>query len=76
LKSKEKDQLTNESIRLIQIMVKGISGKFSYKYEEDRIECESYAMENVVYAWRNYDPQKSNNAFAYFTQLIKTGCLH
>jgi hypothetical protein len=73
LKSKQNDQLTNDAVKIINLMIKNISLKFSYKYENDRIECESAALENVVYAWRNYDPNKSNNAFSYFTQVIKTG---
>ena len=31
----------------------------------------SVAYLTIVKAWRSFDPEKSNNPFAYFTQAIK-----
>lgn len=40
----------------------------SYTYKEEMI---SDGIENTVMYLHNFDPEKSNNAFAYITQIIK-----
>lgn len=40
---------------------------YSYTYREEMI---SDGLENAVQCVRNFDPEKSNNPFAYFTQVI------
>lgn len=52
-------------------MVDNISYKFHYKYEEWRQDCKGYAYERLYKYYRNYDPNKTDNPFAYFTQVIK-----
>lgn len=36
-----------------------------------RDDMESYALMTVSKVWRGFDPEKSKNPFAYFTQVIK-----
>ena len=38
-----------------------------YTYKEEMV---SDGLENAIQALRNFDPEKSNNPFAYFTQII------
>lgn len=38
-----------------------------YSYKDDMI---SDGLENAIQAINNFDPEKSNNPFAYFTQII------
>jgi DNA-directed RNA polymerase specialized sigma24 family protein len=46
----------------------GTKWKFSgYTYREEMV---SDALENCVVAVHNFDPEKSKNPFAYFTQII------
>lgn len=73
IKSKEKDQLTPTAMEMLMKMSREISKVFKYKYEEDREDCISYALEDILKYWRNFDPAKSSNAFAYYTQMIKNG---
>jgi len=40
---------------------------YGYSYKEDMI---SDGIENCLQYIRNFDPEKSNNPFAYFTQII------
>ena len=54
---------------LLQIATK-LSNKpnfFNYTYKEDMI---SDALENCILYLHNFDPKKSQNPFAYFTQII------
>jgi len=71
--SKEKGQLTPEALRMLDRMVKEISKVFKYKMEEDKEDCQSFAMEDVIKYWNRFNPEKSNNAFAFYTQMIKNG---
>lgn len=71
--SKEKGQLTPEALVMLQRMVKEISKKFKYKMEEDREDCQAFAIEDIIKYWDRFNPEKSNNAFAFFTQMIKNG---
>lgn len=71
--SKEKGSLTPEALVMLQRMVKEISKKFKYKMEEDREDCQAFAIEDIIKYWDRFNPEKSNNAFAFFTQMIKNG---
>lgn len=73
IRSKELEQLTPRALEMLQRMVKEISKVFKYKMEEDREDCQAFAMEDVIKYWNRFDPAKSNNAFAFFTQMIKNG---
>ena len=73
IKSKEADELSKEGLRMLMLMAKKFSTKFNYIYEEDREDCISFAVMDCYQYWRGYNPEKSANAFAYFTQIIKNG---
>lgn len=72
-KSKEKGEMTDRFLELILIMVDNISNILSYKNEEDRKDCKSSAILDILKYWNKYDETKSDNIFAYFTQCIKNG---
>jgi hypothetical protein len=72
-KSKEANELTPRAIAIFQTMAGEASKKLRYRDEEDRKDCIAFAMMDVVRYWRSYNPEKSNNPFAYFTQMIKNG---
>lgn len=73
IESKEKQRLTPEALVMLDRMIKEISKIFKYKMNEDREDCQAFAMEDVIKYWNRFDPEKSTNAFSYFTQLIKNG---
>jgi len=71
--SKEQDELTAEALRMMMLMAEKFSTKFKYIYPEDREDCISFATMDCYQYWRGYNPEKSANAFAYITQIIKNG---
>jgi DNA-directed RNA polymerase specialized sigma subunit len=73
IKSKETDELTKDALEMFMLMAKKFSTKLNYIYPEDREDCISFAVMDCFMYWRGYDPNKSQNAFAYFTQIIKNG---
>jgi DNA-directed RNA polymerase specialized sigma subunit len=44
-----------------------------YKYPEDKQDCIAVAIMDCFLYWRNYNPEKSSNAFAYISQIVKMG---
>jgi len=73
IKSKEKNELTPEALNMFILMAKKFSTKLNYVYPADREDCISFAVMDCFQYWRGYNPEKSQNAFAYFTQIIKNG---
>jgi len=73
IRCKEKDELTRVAIDMFYLMVGKFTWNFRYKYPEDRKDCEAEAIIDLYLYWRGYDPAKSQNAFAYYTQIIKNG---
>lgn len=71
IESKKQDKLTLDALMMLTSMIQGISKIFKYKIEEDREDCQAFAMEDVLKYWNRFDPEKSNNAFAFYTQMIK-----
>ena len=71
--SKEQDELTPEALAMFMLMAEKFSTKFKYIYNEDREDCISFAIMDCYQYWRGYKPEKSANAFAYITQIIKNG---
>jgi DNA-directed RNA polymerase specialized sigma subunit len=73
VKSKSQNELTPQALDMLILMAKKFSTKLYYVYPEDREDCISSAVMDCYKYWRGYDPEKSQNAFAYFTQIIKMG---
>jgi hypothetical protein len=73
IKSKEQDELTPTALDMFILMADKFGNKLTYIYIEDREDCCSTAIMDCFLYWRGYDPEKSLNAFAYYTQIIKNG---
>lgn len=71
--SKMNNNLTPKALQYIRRMIKEIGSEFSYKHKEDKEDCASEAMYNVLKYWNRFDESISTNAFSYFTQCIKNG---
>jgi DNA-directed RNA polymerase specialized sigma subunit len=73
IKCKVSDELSKDALNMFMLMAKKFSTKLNYIYPEDREDCIAFATMDCFQYWRGYDPNKSQNAFAYFTQIIKNG---
>jgi hypothetical protein len=73
IESKNAGKLTPATIEMFNLMIEGISKKMSYKDPEDKEDCMAFAMEDLCKYWNRFNPEKSNNPFAYFTQIAKHG---
>ncbi len=73
LLSKQGDppQMTDKLARMLMMLCAryGRRGNFAnYTYNED---MQAYAMMMLVRTWNSFNPEKSNNPFAFFTQCVK-----
>lgn len=73
IKSKEQDELTPNAIQMLLLMIENIQRKRYYKDPEEKKDCASAAMVDVLLYWRNFDQNKSNNPFAFYTSVITNG---
>lgn len=73
IESKKNDELTPRAVELICKMSNEMSKVLKYKYPEDKEDCVAAGIADVIRNWRNFDPQKSENVFAYYSQVIKNG---
>lgn len=73
IKSKEKGELTQEALKMIYLIAENLTRKKFFKLPEDREDCIQTAMLDALLYWQSFDPEKSNNPFAYFTSLLTNG---
>jgi DNA-directed RNA polymerase specialized sigma24 family protein len=70
-RSKEKGEMTPKLANMLTLLCNryGKRANFvNYTYNED---MQAYAMLMLVRTWNSFDPAKSDNPFAFFTQCIK-----
>lgn len=72
-KSKEQDELTPKALEFLMLLADKSSLKLSYLNPDDRQDCIAFAYMDLYRYWRNFNPDKSTNAFAYFTEIAKKG---
>ncbi len=68
---KAKGQMSNKLIKMLQLLCSRLARKGSfvnYSYNED---MQAYAMMMLVRTWAAFNPEKSSNPFAFYTQCIK-----
>jgi len=71
--ARKRNYLNNRDL-LEQIIISKEQGrKLTYRNPEDRQDCIAYAYMDLYRYWRNFNPEKSTNAFAYFTEIAKRG---
>lgn len=70
-RSKTAGEMSNMLARMLQLLCSKYAKKgnfVGYSYNDD---MQSYAMMMLVRTWKSFDPEKSSNPFAFFTQCIK-----
>lgn len=66
-------KLTPRAAHLLMLLGRNVVKKMYYRNPDDREDCLQEAMLNVFKFWYNFDERKGDNAFAYFTEIIKRG---
>ena len=70
---KERGELTPEMTQMFILLVNRIAHKFYYQRYEDGQDAKQTALYHLVRAWHKFNPEKSDNPFAFYTQVAKMG---
>jgi hypothetical protein len=73
MQSKKINELTPKASAMLLLIVKGVSKKFYYTDPEIAKDCLQTAHLDIFANWRNFDVERSQNAFAYYTEIAKRG---
>lgn len=73
LVSKETGELTYKAQEMFQLLAQRTIRKMRYYNPCDKDDCMQTGLLDMFANWRNFDVEKSRNAFAYFTEIFKRG---
>ena len=73
LACKEADELSPFVIDCFMRLANRAVERLYFKDYRDKEDCIQSALVDCIKYWRNFNSEKSNNAFAYFTQMCKNG---
>lgn len=73
IESKKVGELTNKAVKMLILLAERVVSRLPYSDSFLREEAESGAKLDLLLYWDRFDESKSNNAFAYFTQIAKNG---
>ena len=71
INAKSKGVMTDKLASMLMMLTRKYAKKgnfVNYTYNEDMV---SYALMMLVRTWNSFNPEKSNNPFAFYTQCIK-----
>lgn len=73
--SKENGELTPRATQMFLLLGKRIMKRLQKRYrsKEDQADCMQTGMYHLFKSWHKFDPRQSDNPFAYYTQIFKTG---
>lgn len=68
----EQDAMNDEFTKMMMLLTRKYSSKMRFNVcDSFRDDMEAFALMTIAKVWRSFNPEKSNNPFAYFTQVIK-----
>ena len=71
--SKETGNLTLKAQEMFQLLANRTIRKMRYYNPSDKEDCMQTGLLDMFANWKNFDVEKSKNAFAYFTEIFKRG---
>lgn len=71
--SKTQGKLTRPAKNMLYLLATRLHRKFYYFNEDDRKDCFQEGLFKLYEKWWSYDPERFDNAFAFFTEVFKRG---
>ena len=71
--SKEQDELTRTAVKMLTMLAERAQRKLKYANPQDQEDCLSFAILDLMKYWRSFKPEKTTNAFSYFTSMCMNG---
>lgn len=69
--SKAQGKLTNKAKKMIEMLANRTIKKMRYWDEDDRLDCYQTGLLDLYSNWHNFNEEKTDNVFAYFTEIFK-----
>ena len=69
--SLDQDSPTPKLSRMWMLLVKRYSSRVNFSGYTYRDDMEAYALYMICRTWKSFNPERSSNPFAFFTQCIK-----
>ena len=71
--SKAMGKLTKDAQNMLILLAKNVIKKFYYYNPDDKFDCYQQGLLMMFRHWYSFDEIKSQNAFAYYTEVFKRG---
>lgn len=71
--SKATGRLTRQAEKMLILLAKNVIKKMYYNDPDDKLDCLQTAYLDIFSNWYQFDEGKGDNAFSYFTEIIKRG---
>jgi hypothetical protein len=71
--SLENKKLTPKAQAMLILIAERANQKLRYTDPMDREDCIGFAMLDLFKYWDRFKPEKTTNAFAFYTQIAKNG---
>lgn len=71
--SKQIGKLTPKAVDMFVKLTNHAIRRLPYSDPRDREDCVQFALLDLLLYWKNFNPEISNNAFAFFTQISYNG---
>jgi hypothetical protein len=66
-------QLTPKAVDMLKLIAERANQKLKYTDPMDREDCIGFALLDLLKYWDRFNPEKTTNAFAFYTQIAKNG---
>jgi len=71
--SKAQGKLSNNAKKMLILLALNTIKKFKYINIDDKMDCYQTGLLDMLSNWYNFNEEKFDNAFAYFTEVFKRG---
>lgn len=71
--SLQQEKLTKRAEEMLILIAHRANTKLKYENPMDREDCISFALLDLFKYWNRFNPEKTKNAFSFFTQVAKNG---
>jgi hypothetical protein len=71
--SLQQQTLTKRAEEMLIMIAYRANTRLSYENPMDREDCISFAILDLFKYWNRFNPEKTKNAFSFYTQVAKNG---
>ena len=71
--SLQQQKLTKRAEEMLIMIAYRANTRLSYENPMDREDCISFAILDLFKYWNRFNPEKTKNAFSFYTQVAKNG---